>query len=186
MLITLPMNQWLSSSEKSIRANILSLYCAWLGQSQFSSQQSTQGHGFSWWLTQYRQHSSVLAVAEQYPHSITALSSFSLPPKKLARQNAGRGHSQDNLPKLTKGFPHSCSCLVAIWRRGSFRVGSHCLEASWASVSLWDVVSNCCLCIISFSFIFPLLNWWCTGTGCPERLWMPHPWRHTRQGWMWQ
>jgi len=25
-----------------------------------------------------------------------------------------------------------------------------------------------------------------TGTGCPRRLWMPHPWRHSRPGWMWQ
>jgi len=24
-----------------------------------------------------------------------------------------------------------------------------------------------------------------TGTGCPRRLWMPHPWRHSRPGWMW-
>jgi len=23
------------------------------------------------------------------------------------------------------------------------------------------------------------------GTGCPRRLWMPHPWRHSRPGWMW-
>ena len=21
--------------------------------------------------------------------------------------------------------------------------------------------------------------------GCPRRLWMPHPWRHSRPGWMW-
>jgi len=25
---------------------------------------------------------------------------------------------------------------------------------------------------------------WCTGTGFPRRLWMPHPWKHTRPGWM--
>jgi len=24
-----------------------------------------------------------------------------------------------------------------------------------------------------------------TGTGCPRRLWMPPPWRHSRPGWMW-
>ena len=23
------------------------------------------------------------------------------------------------------------------------------------------------------------------GTSCPRRLWMPHPWRHPRPGWMW-
>ena len=23
------------------------------------------------------------------------------------------------------------------------------------------------------------------GTGCPRRLWMPHPCRHSRPGWMW-
>jgi len=28
-------------------------------------------------------------------------------------------------------------------------------------------------------------GWWSTGTGCPRRLWMPHPWRHSRPGWMW-
>ena len=28
-------------------------------------------------------------------------------------------------------------------------------------------------------------EWWHTGTGCPRRLWMPHPWRHSRPGWMW-
>ena len=28
-------------------------------------------------------------------------------------------------------------------------------------------------------------GWWRTGIGCPRRLWMPHPWRHSRPGWMW-
>ena len=28
-------------------------------------------------------------------------------------------------------------------------------------------------------------GWWRTGTGCPRRLWMPQPWRHSRPGWMW-
>jgi len=27
------------------------------------------------------------------------------------------------------------------------------------------------------------LGLWGTGTGCPERWWMPHPWRHLRSGW---
>ena len=27
-------------------------------------------------------------------------------------------------------------------------------------------------------------EWWGAGTGCPERLWMPHPWRCSRPGWM--
>jgi len=25
---------------------------------------------------------------------------------------------------------------------------------------------------------------WSTVTGCPHKLWMPHPWRHSRSGWM--
>ena len=28
-------------------------------------------------------------------------------------------------------------------------------------------------------------GWWRTGTGCPRRLWMPHPWRRWKPGWMW-
>ena len=32
---------------------------------------------------------------------------------------------------------------------------------------------------------FSLRGWWHNGTGCPGRLWMPHPWRHSRPGWMW-
>ena len=28
-------------------------------------------------------------------------------------------------------------------------------------------------------------GWWHTGTSCPRRLWVPHPWRHSRPGWMW-
>ena len=24
-----------------------------------------------------------------------------------------------------------------------------------------------------------------TKTGCPRRLWTPHPWKHSRPGWMW-
>jgi len=24
---------------------------------------------------------------------------------------------------------------------------------------------------------------WNTGTGCPERQWRPHPWKHSRPGW---
>jgi len=33
-----------------------------------------------------------------------------------------------------------------------------------------------------------LWEWWGAGTGCPERLWMPHPWRCSRPGWIgpWQ
>jgi len=27
-------------------------------------------------------------------------------------------------------------------------------------------------------------EWWGAGTGCPERLWMLHPWRCSRPGWM--
>ena len=27
-------------------------------------------------------------------------------------------------------------------------------------------------------------GWLGPGTGCPEKLWMPHPWRHTKPSWM--
>jgi len=27
-------------------------------------------------------------------------------------------------------------------------------------------------------------EWWGTGTGCPEKLWMPPPWKCSRPGWM--
>jgi len=27
-------------------------------------------------------------------------------------------------------------------------------------------------------------RWWNTGTGCPEKLWMPPPWKCSRPGWM--
>jgi len=30
----------------------------------------------------------------------------------------------------------------------------------------------------------PTWGWWETGTGCPVRLWMPPPWKHSRPGWM--
>jgi len=29
-----------------------------------------------------------------------------------------------------------------------------------------------------------LWEWWGAGTGCQGRLWMPHPWRCSRPGWM--
>jgi len=29
-----------------------------------------------------------------------------------------------------------------------------------------------------------LWEWWGAGTGCPQRLWMLHPWRCSRPGWM--
>ena len=29
-----------------------------------------------------------------------------------------------------------------------------------------------------------LWEWWGAGTGCPDRLWMHHPWRCSRPGWM--
>ena len=42
---------------------------------------------------------------------------------------------------------------------------------------------------ISIIFFFFGLNYtWrisITGTGCPRSLWMSHPWRHSRPGWMW-
>jgi len=28
-------------------------------------------------------------------------------------------------------------------------------------------------------------GWWHIGIGYPRRLWMTHPWRHSRSGWMW-
>ena len=27
-------------------------------------------------------------------------------------------------------------------------------------------------------------GWWDTGTGCPVKLWMPPPWKHSRPGWV--
>ena len=35
--------------------------------------------------------------------------------------------------------------------------------------------------LIMFSL---LLGWWGTGTGCPEKLWLPPPWQCSRPGWM--
>ena len=35
-----------------------------------------------------------------------------------------------------------------------------------------------------FLFVCLLSKWWDAGTGCPERLWMTHPWRCLRPGWM--
>lgn len=29
-----------------------------------------------------------------------------------------------------------------------------------------------------------LRRWWNPSTGCPEQLWKPHPWRHSRPGWL--
>ena len=29
-----------------------------------------------------------------------------------------------------------------------------------------------------------LREWWGAGTGCPERLWIPHPWRCSRPSWI--
>ena len=29
-----------------------------------------------------------------------------------------------------------------------------------------------------------LWEWWNTGTGCPKRWWMPHPWKHSKLVWM--
>ena len=32
--------------------------------------------------------------------------------------------------------------------------------------------------------IFLLIPWWGPGPGCPEKLWVPNPWRCSRPGWM--
>ena len=56
-------------------------------------------------------------------------------------------------------------------------------------------VAKTCLAHLWFSFtplkcIFYiwldslLRGWWGTGTGSPEKLWMPHPWRHSKPGCM--
>ena len=37
----------------------------------------------------------------------------------------------------------------------------------------WDIRKKC------FT-----MRWWDTGTGCPEKLWMPPPWQSWRPGWM--
>lgn len=31
---------------------------------------------------------------------------------------------------------------------------------------------------------FPMWGWWGTKTGCPEKLWMPHPWKCSNHVWM--
>jgi len=29
-----------------------------------------------------------------------------------------------------------------------------------------------------------VLGWWDPGTGCPEKLWIPHHWKCLQSGWM--
>jgi len=36
---------------------------------------------------------------------------------------------------------------------------------------------------VRLRFILESLQKRGTGTGCPERWWMPYPWRHPRLGW---
>jgi len=40
------------------------------------------------------------------------------------------------------------------------------------------------LCLVISGGSSLLREWWGAGIGCPERLWMLHPWRCSRSGWM--
>ena len=72
------------------------------------------------------------------------------------------------------------------WREHINRKGNGCLRG-WivigqgGMVLYWD--SGGLGWILGGSF--PHRGWWHTGTGCLQRLWMLHPWRHSRPGWMW-
>ena len=44
----------------------------------------------------------------------------------------------------------------------------------------YTVGLNLCESIVSLNYHFSIQN----GTACPERRWIPHPWRHPRSGWM--
>lgn len=43
----------------------------------------------------------------------------------------------------------------------------------WKQANMGYIVLNIVLLYNVFTHVFSLRGWWCTGTGCPERLWMP-------------
>lgn len=66
---------------------------------------------------------------------------------------------------------------------------------SWTSVRKTELLSfshvsinrtrgnrhkNCEGCLWTSGSIFSLWKWLRTGTGCPETLWIPHPWRYSK------
>ena len=71
------------------------------------------------------------------------------------------------------------------WRESINRKGNGCLRG-------WTVIGQEGMVLYwdgrfrldirrKFSTQRVMTHW----TGCPRRLWMPHPWRHSRPGWMW-
>ena len=71
--------------------------------------------------------------------------------------------------------------FVTCWKKASWK---------WSKLDCWIILFKYLYrsYILSYYSQVPLPSprgWWSTGTGCPRRVWMPHPWGHSRPGWMW-
>ena len=60
------------------------------------------------------------------------------------------------------------------------------LSSCWSWAQRWSSACKCLLYLPSHDLNKEQLSfrWWSTGTGCPEMWQMPHPWRHSKSGWM--
>ena len=72
------------------------------------------------------------------------------------------------------------------WRECINRKGSSCLQG-WIVIGQGGIVLNWDRGGLGWILgrSFSHRGCWHTGTSCPSRLWLPHPWRPSRPGWMW-
>lgn len=108
---------------------------------------------------------------------------------RRCQQAAHRGLSQGRRPgagrgrpgKMAAQVPLACQYLKGIYRKdeaklltraGSDRIRGNGFKLKDSRLTL-DIKNK-----------FLLWGWWGTVTGCPERLWMPHPQQRSRPRWM--
>ena len=72
---------------------------------------------------------------------------------------------KDIISRKKPDFLHRCLCIEIAQRGNVFKLRGGRFRLTLGRYSL-------------------LWGWWDSGTSCPERLWIPPPWRHSRPGWM--
>ena len=89
---------------------------------------------------------------------------------------------------LLVGYSNECTLVIQREHMQNVDAASHVCSSNvwWCSDSfLGSFPTSLTLPAVQSSVTWSLGVLHMSGAGCLRRLWMPHPWRHSRPGWMW-
>jgi len=143
---------------------------------------------FQWWSSkaECRPEPEVLAPALPSPFIPPMMLQHSLPPLVLQPfismpQSTLQSQCLHMLNLMLLIVPcGQCINSCKQWRFCRIRVAqwdSLCTTPCTKNLQCWDL-----WLLVQLIAKKHLREWWGTGTGCPEKLWMPHPWRQSRPG----